>query len=217
MRRGRRRPDVAAVDLDAPRVRRAGRARRERKARHRRDRRQRLAAKAERGDRIEIVDRRELRRRMPLYREQQVLALDARAVVRDAQAPDAAAFDIDVDLGGARVERVLEQLLQRRRGALDDLAGGDLVDEMVGQRSDSGHGREGQSAGTPMISSALRNGYAPEPAARRRIALRLGAAGGFAAADDHRRRRHVLGRRRAAAPAARSSTPRAPTLRCPTR
>ena len=60
------------------------------------------------------------------------VALDAGAVVGDADAPDAAAREIDVDLRRAGVERVLEQLLQRRRRTLDDLAGGDLVDQVVG-------------------------------------------------------------------------------------
>ena len=69
-------------------------------------------------------------------RERQVLALDAGAVVGDADALDAAAGEVDVDLRRARVERVLEQLLQRRRRPLDDLAGGDLVDQQVGQRAD---------------------------------------------------------------------------------
>ena len=140
-RRGRRRADVAAVDLDAPRVRRARRARREREPRHRRDRRQRLAAKAERRDRVEVVGRRDLRRRVPLDRERELVARDAGAVVGDADAPDAAALEVDVDLRRARVERVLEQLLQRRRRTLDDLARGDLVDEVVGQRLNPGHGK----------------------------------------------------------------------------
>ncbi len=138
-RRRRRRADVAAFDLDPPRVRLAGRARREREARHRGDRRQRLAAKAERGDRFEIVDGRELRRRVTRDRERELLALDAAAVVGDADALDAAAGEIDVDLRRARIERVLEQLLQRRGRPLDDLAGGDLVDEVIGQRADPSH------------------------------------------------------------------------------
>ncbi len=139
-RRGRRHADIAAVDLDPPRVGGAGRARGEREARHRGDRRQRLAAKAQRGDRLEVVRGRELRGRVPLDREQQVLADDALAVVGDADAADAAALEVDVDLCGTRVERVLQQFLQRRRRAFDDLARGDLVDQVVGQRSDVRHG-----------------------------------------------------------------------------
>ena len=59
-----------------------------------------------------------------------------RAVVGDADALDAARREIDVDLRRAGVERVLQQFLQRRRRPLDDLAGGDLVDQQVGQRVD---------------------------------------------------------------------------------
>ena len=140
------RRDGAALDLDPPRVRLARRARREREARHRRDRRQRLAAEAERRDRLEVRHRRDLRRRVARDRERQVLALDAGAVVGDADALDAAAGEIDVDLRRARVERVLEQLLQRRRRPLDHLAGGDLVDQQVGQRAD----RAGISALQPL-------------------------------------------------------------------
>ena len=140
-RRRRRRTDIAAVDLDAPCVRGRRRARRKGKPRHRRHRRQRLAAKAQRRDGVEVVRRRELRRRMPLHGERQLVAGDSGAVVRHADAPDAASLEIDVDLGRARVERVLEQLLQRRGRALDDLARGDLVDEVVGQRLNPWHGK----------------------------------------------------------------------------
>ena len=162
-RRGRRRAHAAAVDFDPPRVRGARRARGEREARHRGDRRQRLAAKAQRRDRLEVVRGRELRRRVPLDREAQVLAADAVAVVGHADAPDAAALEVDVDLRRARVERVLEQFLQRRRRALDDLARGDLVDEVVGQRSNSRHemSRLAQSAGIAARSYRRRGGCGP--------------------------------------------------------
>jgi hypothetical protein len=77
--------------------------------------------------------------RVPRHRERQIVARDAVAIVGDTKAPDAAAFEVDVDLRGSGVERVLEQLLERRRRALDDLARGDLVDEVVGQRVYSRH------------------------------------------------------------------------------
>ncbi len=88
---------------------------------------------------------------MPLHRERQLVAGDAGAVVGDTDAPDAAALEIHVDLGRARVERILEQLLERRGGALDDLARGDLIDEVVGQRLNPWHGKaranvEGETA-----------------------------------------------------------------------
>ncbi len=106
-RRRCRRTDIAAVDLDAPCVRRCRRARRKRKPRHRRHRRQRLAAKAQRRDGVEIVRRRELRRRMPLHRERQLVAGYPCAVVGHTDAPDAATLEIHVDLGRARIERIL--------------------------------------------------------------------------------------------------------------
>src|SRR6266511_3412446 len=81
----------------------------------------------------------ELRRRVARYRKMQVFALDAVAVVGDADALDAAAGEIDVDLGCACIERILEQLLQRGGGTLDDLAGGDLVDQLIGECADRGH------------------------------------------------------------------------------
>ncbi len=76
---------------------------------------------------------------MPRDRELQLVALDARAVVGDADPPDAAAGEIDVDLRRAGVERVLEQLLERGRRALDDLAGRDLVDQQIGKRANLRH------------------------------------------------------------------------------
>ena len=54
------------------------------------------------------------------------------------------AGDVDVDLRRAGVERVLEQLLQRRRRPLDDFAGGDLADQEIGQRPDRRHQARGQ-------------------------------------------------------------------------
>ena len=78
---------------------------------------------------------------MPRHRERQLLALDAAAVVGDTDAADAAAGEIDVDLGRAGIERVLEQLLQCRGGPLDDLAGGDLVDQVIRERADRRHGQ----------------------------------------------------------------------------
>ncbi len=52
------------------------------------------------------------------------------------------AGDVDIDLRRARIERVFQQLLQRRRRTLDDFAGGDLVDQEIGKRADRAHQRE---------------------------------------------------------------------------
>src|SRR5690606_27608131 len=107
-----------------------GRPRRQDEARYRRDARQRLAAEPHRDERLEIVERRDLARRVPGQRERQLVRLDARAVVAHADQPGAAVLDLDVDTPCAGVERVLDELLHDGRGPLDHLAGGDLIDEL---------------------------------------------------------------------------------------
>ena len=77
---------------------------------------------------------------MALEGEQGVVAQHAAAVVGDADEPAAAGFDFDADAGGAGVERVLEELLDDGRGALDHFAGGDLVGDQVGEDADAAHG-----------------------------------------------------------------------------
>ncbi len=67
----------------------------------------------------------------------------------------------------AGVEGVLDQLLDDRGGALDHLAGGDLVDEFAGKDTD-GHGVQVYTA-----TVTLRR------AARARDCQRCGAGGGF--------------------------------------
>ncbi len=138
--RRRRSARLAAVDLDAPRVVGVGEPRSQREARHRCDRRQRLAAKAERADAFEILERGDLARRMRGDRERKVIRLDAGAVVAHADQPRAAGFDIDLDAPSAGIEAVLDELLDDRRRPFDDLAGGDLVDELGGQLTDARHG-----------------------------------------------------------------------------
>ena len=78
---------------------------------------------------------------MPRERQREILALDAGAVVGNADELDAAAGQIDVDRARAGVEAVLQQLLQRSRGPVDHLAGGNLVDQMIRKRADCRHQR----------------------------------------------------------------------------
>jgi hypothetical protein len=59
------------------------------------------------------------------------------AVVGDADKAAAAGLDIDANLGGAGVERVLEQFLDDGRRAFDYLAGGDFVGDVVGKNPDA--------------------------------------------------------------------------------
>jgi hypothetical protein len=70
---------------------------------------------------------------VPGHRQRQVLALDPGPVVGDGNSLDDADCELDVDLRRSGIERVLEQFLQRGGRAFDDLAGGDLVDQ-IGQR-----------------------------------------------------------------------------------
>ena len=67
---------------------------------------------------------------MPGERERELVACDPDAVVHDADQPRAAALDLDADRARTRVERVLDELLDDGGRPLDDLAGGDLIDEL---------------------------------------------------------------------------------------
>ncbi len=66
---------------------------------------------------------------MTIDREREIGRVHARAVVGDADELAAAVLDGDLDAARASVERVLDKLLHRGRGALHHLAGGDAVDE----------------------------------------------------------------------------------------
>ncbi len=61
------------------------------------------------------------------------------AIVGHLDAVDAAGVEGDGDARGAGVERVLHQLLHRRRRALDHLAGGDAVDGVRREDADRWH------------------------------------------------------------------------------
>ena len=78
---------------------------------------------------------------MALDGERQLIGRDADAVIDDLDARDAAAGQNDLDTGGAGIQRVLNQFLDRRRRALDDLAGGDAVNDEFWQAANGGHKR----------------------------------------------------------------------------
>ena len=113
----------------------AARARAQHEMRHRRDRRQRFAAEPQRADRREIVGPADLARRVPLDGEPRVVGLHALAVVFDADLLLAAELDVDRQPAGAGVDRVLDELLDDGGRPLDDLAGGNLIGEVGGQRA----------------------------------------------------------------------------------
>lgn len=76
---------------------------------------------------------------MAIDRKRKIAARHAAAVVGDADPAPPTAIGEDVDPAGARVDRVLDQLLDHARGAFDHLAGGNAVDELFGKLAD-GHG-----------------------------------------------------------------------------
>ena len=156
--RRRRRPHRrfdAGLDQDRGPGRGVGGAGDDRKPRHGADRRQRLAAKAERPDARKVAVG-QLRGRVALDRELEVLRGHAGAVVDDADEPASAALDRDLDRAGAGVDRVLDQFLHRRRRTLDHLAGRDAVDE-DGIEAADGHQR------LRTVFPGLAEGESPEP------------------------------------------------------
>ncbi len=126
--------DPAVVDGQRPAVAPAHPAG-ERQPRDAGDRRQRLAAEAERGDRRQVAVG-QFRRRVALDREPQLGRGHAAAIVGNRQEVGTAAGELDGDGARPGVDRILDEFLERRRRPLDDFAGGDLVDELVGQAAD---------------------------------------------------------------------------------
>ncbi len=106
------------------------------------DGRQRLASKTERGDGFQIRELGDLAGGVPADRHRQLLGADAVAVIAHADQAHAALLDIDFDAARARIEAVLDELFDDRGGPLDHFAGGDLVDELIGEDAD-GHGAWG--------------------------------------------------------------------------
>ncbi len=133
-------PIGAAVDAHARCAFFVDVARSDVEARNRRNRRQRFTAEPERGDGAEIVGGRDLAGGMARQRELELGGGNSAAVVAHARESHAAGFDLHFDALRAGVEAVLDQLLDDGRGALDDLAGRDLIDEVIVENADR-HGR----------------------------------------------------------------------------
>jgi hypothetical protein len=72
-------------------------------------------------------------------RERHLLGRHAAAIVRHFDAREPALGDADRDARGARIDRVLDQLLERGGRALHYLTRGDAVDERLRQAADRGH------------------------------------------------------------------------------
>src|SRR5262249_54416314 len=92
------------------------------------DRGQRLAAKAEMLDAEKIVVG-ELRGAMPLDRERQLLRIHTDAVVGDGDEALTPVLQRHLDARRTRIDRIFDQLFDRRSRPLDDFAGGDAIDE----------------------------------------------------------------------------------------
>ena len=65
------------------------------------------------------------------------------AVIDDADQPPSTLLDADIDTSGARVDGVLDEFLYCCGRALDDLAGGDLIDEDGVEAADEHAGNMG--------------------------------------------------------------------------
>ena len=73
---------------------------------------------------------------MALEREQQILAVDAVAVIDHPDQLTAPSLELDLDPRGTSVDRVLDQLLDDRTRPLDDLTRGDLIGQRRRQHGD---------------------------------------------------------------------------------
>ena len=135
MRCRQRRRFPARLDHDLPGALGIRRPRGDPHPADRADRRQRLAAEAERVDAQEVVLG-QFRGAVPLDRQDQFFRGHAGAIVGDRDQCLAAFFQGDVDARGAGVDRVLDQLLDRRSRPLDDFAGSNAVDEDRRQQTD---------------------------------------------------------------------------------
>src|SRR5947208_15821659 len=109
--------------------------------RYRADRCERVAGKSVAADAFEVLQAADLARGVARGRKRQAVAPDAGAVVLDLDALCAPLVERHGDAARVRVEAVLEQLLEHRRGPLDHLAGGDLADQEIGQDANRWHAK----------------------------------------------------------------------------
>ena len=176
----RGRGELAGARIEPGRMRRAVAAARDRDVGDRRDRRQRLAAKSHRRDALEVGERGDLAGRVAAQRRGQLVGRDAVAVVLDGDRAHPAAAQTNGDARGAGVDRVVEQLANNRRGPLDDLAGGDLADQLAGQLADRpAHARLEHGVHRAIVESAPADARRPaEPRLLTQISHVRGSADG---------------------------------------
>ena len=135
--------EFAAGEFDAGAFGFFGVARFEQQPRDGRDGRHRFTAETERGDRHQIVGRAQFAGGVALEGQQRVVVRHAVPIVDDANHALAAGFDFDANGLRTGVERVLEQLFDDGRRALDDFARGDAVGDSFRKYADAAH--EGSS------------------------------------------------------------------------
>jgi len=93
---------------------------------------------------------------MPLQAQQGVVARHAQAVIPHAHQAAPAGLDFHHHPAGLGVQRILDQFFDHTGGALDDLAGGDLVGHLLRQQADAVHGVAG--AGPERDAAAAASG-----------------------------------------------------------
>jgi hypothetical protein len=123
--------------------------------RHRRDARQRLAAKPEGGDPLEIIGVPDLARGVPLEGEPRILRVHPLPVILDADDLLAAIFGGNRHAARAGVNRVLDELLDDRRGPFHHLAGGDLIREIQGEAMNPAH--DGYSTRSRSLTGCIKS------------------------------------------------------------
>ncbi|EKY02381.1 hypothetical protein HMPREF9120_02927 [Neisseria sp. oral taxon 020 str. F0370] len=99
-----------------------------------------FAAKTHAGDVLQIAEAGDFAGGVARQGKGQVVGVDARAVVGDAQAFHAARIGLRLYRRRARVEAVFDDFFECGGWTLDHFAGGNLVDEVVGQGGYAGHG-----------------------------------------------------------------------------
>ena len=97
------------------------------------DGRERFAAEAQSGDSREILGLFDLAGGMLSDGEQQLVGLDAVAIVGHTDEISPTGIKLNTDACGTGIERVLDQFFDDRGGSLNDFTGGDLVGDQCGE------------------------------------------------------------------------------------
>src|SRR5262252_837284 len=140
--------EFAVGEFDPRTFHLGGIARFEQETRYRRDGGKGLATKTERCDGSQVIRGFELAGCVTLEGQQRVVVRHPVAIVNHTDHALAARFGFDANGFCASVERVFEQLLYHRSGALDDFASSNFVGDGFGQYADAAHDFSGCSIAT---------------------------------------------------------------------